>query len=90
MYDIDATGDGDVSFVFEVLVHRSEWVSLGELPHERSLQVVDAYGAYFRQVGDLDAVVQLAGLVLTECIVRIRYDADFIEDRRQDSVLHRN
>ena len=42
-------------------------------------RVEDADGAYFRQVGDLDAVVQLARFVGAECVIRIRHHVDLVE-----------
>ena len=87
MDNVDAAGDRHVAFVLEVPIERCKRIGLGELAHHVALQVVDANGAHFWQVGNLDAVVELARLVLTEGVVRIRHDIDDIENARQDGVL---
>ena len=51
------------------------------------MEVVDAHGAHLRQVGDLDAVVELAGLVLAECVVRVGHDTDFIKNALENRIF---
>ena len=72
MYNVGSRSDRNVSFIFQIPVDTSDFISFLKLSDSVTIQIIDCNGTDVRKIRNLYAVIQLIGFILTERVVWIR------------------